>query len=136
MNNIENFNEINQMENVHGHIEENFNEIDIEDGDDWLETDEGEANDLHISKRFISWQEVTLFLNDYCMQKGFGYRKGRSKKKNGDEDAVKRTFLCKHAGIFKSNKTANLMNREIEVLAKLIVYVMSILIKKERGFMR
>ncbi|CAG8699394.1 2803_t:CDS:2 [Funneliformis caledonium] len=54
--------------------------------------------DLYIDRQFVSWQEVALFLNDYCIQKGFGYRKDRSKKDNeNSEEIIKRTFLCNHA---------------------------------------
>ncbi|CAI2193606.1 14722_t:CDS:2, partial [Funneliformis geosporum] len=69
---------------------------------------ENETGDLYVGKVFISWQEVTIFLNDFCLQRGFGYRKIQSMKHDVTEEAAKRTFLCKHAGINKPNKTVPL----------------------------
>ncbi|CAG8629638.1 439_t:CDS:2, partial [Racocetra fulgida] len=69
------------------------------------EQDNSEAGQLYIGKSFLSWEEVTLFLDEYCKQQGFGYRKGHSKKSN-DQDVKKRTFLCRYSETFVSNKTA------------------------------
>jgi hypothetical protein len=77
------------------------------DRDDLL-ISENETDDLYVGKLFVSWQKVIVFLNTYCMQKGFSYRRGRSTKMNNDEDAVKRTFLCKHAGTNKVDKTTTI----------------------------
>ncbi len=49
-----------------------------------------------------------IFLNNFYLQKGFGYRKDQSIKNGNTENAAKRTFLYKHANINKSNKTVPL----------------------------
>src|ERR1044071_1504543 len=59
-----------------------------------------------------------IFLNDFCLQRGFGYKKGQSIKKDTTEDAAKRTFLCKHAGINKSNKTAPFNEQRTRISCK------------------
>ncbi|CAG8684653.1 9073_t:CDS:2 [Racocetra fulgida] len=84
------------------------NTNELTSNDDWLKNDKDETDNLYIGKRFVSWQEVIIFLNYYCKQKGFGYRKGCSKKSERLEDAKKRTFLCKHAETYKPNKSAGL----------------------------
>ena len=80
--------------------------------DDWLKYTENETDNLCVGKLFVSWQEVTIFLNDFCMQKGFGYRKGRSVKKDETEDAAKRTFLCKHAGTKNNTAKTSTLNEQ------------------------
>ncbi|KAF0455709.1 protein far1-related sequence 11-like isoform x2 [Gigaspora margarita] len=69
-----------------------------------------EIGELYVGKPFVSWEEVIIFLDEYCKRKGFGYRKGRSKK-GSDQDVKKRTFLCRHAGTFTSNKMASPENK-------------------------
>jgi hypothetical protein len=77
------------------------------DRDDLL-ISENETDNFYVGKLFVSWQEVIIFLNTYCMQKGFSYRRGWSTKMNNDKDAIKRTFLCKHAGTNKVDKTTTI----------------------------
>ena len=101
--------EVNKTNDIQSDKE--FNESEIECSDDWFEDEDktDKTDDLYVGKQFVSWQEVALFLDDYCIQKGFGYRKGRSKKDNENiEEIIKRTFLCNHAGIYESKKMANL----------------------------
>ncbi|CAG8742905.1 22231_t:CDS:2, partial [Gigaspora rosea] len=85
---------------LEGHLDRN----ELTGNIDWLENDNDTMDYLYICKRFVLWEKVINFLNHYCKQKGFGYRKGQSKKSDGLEEAKKRTFLCKHAGIYKPNK--------------------------------
>ncbi|CAG8767206.1 11919_t:CDS:2, partial [Gigaspora rosea] len=73
--------------------------------------------ELYIGKQFVLWKEVTIFLDEYCKQKSFGYHKGHSKK-SSDQDVKKRTFLCRHAGTFTSNKTALSENQHNTQLCK------------------
>ncbi|CAG8771784.1 714_t:CDS:2, partial [Cetraspora pellucida] len=64
-----------------------------------------EAGELYVGKSFISWDKVTLFLDEFCKRHGFGYCKGHSKKSN-EQNVKKRTFLCRHSGTSNSCKTA------------------------------
>ncbi|CAG8494340.1 5263_t:CDS:1, partial [Scutellospora calospora] len=48
-------------ENVENCLKSNENEYD----DNWLESDE-DKSDLHIGKQFVSWQDVFIFLDNYC----------------------------------------------------------------------
>ncbi len=97
-----------EITDIENHNEEHINIVeDIEDGADWLESYKNEIDALYIGKLFVSWQEVIVFLDVYCKQRGFGYRKGHLKKNDGNVP-TKRTFLCKHAGIYKAKKTATL----------------------------
>ncbi|CAG8625274.1 2400_t:CDS:2, partial [Racocetra persica] len=89
-------------------VKDYSNTNELTSNDDWLENNKDETDNLYVGKRFVSWQEVIKFLNYYCKQKRFGYRKECSKKSEGLEDAKKRTFLCKHAGTYKPNKSAGL----------------------------
>ncbi|RIB07075.1 hypothetical protein C2G38_464249 [Gigaspora rosea] len=89
-------------------VKDYINENELTSNEDWLENDKDIMDNLYVGKLFVSWQEVTIFLDYYCKQKGFGYKKVRSKKSEGLDDAKKRTFLCKHAGTYKPNKSAEL----------------------------
>ena len=62
-----------ENDDIQSYIEEELNESEMEYSDDWPK-DKYKTDDLRIGKQFISWQEVILFLDDYCIQKGFGYR--------------------------------------------------------------
>ncbi|KAF0469412.1 hypothetical protein F8M41_025553 [Gigaspora margarita] len=51
-----------------------------------------ETGELYVGKSFGSWDEVILFLNEFCKRKGFGYHKGHFKK-DDEQNVKKRTFL-------------------------------------------
>ena len=61
-------------------------------------------DDLYIGKIFVLWQETIIFLDTFCMQREFGYRKDQLTKTDNTEDAIKRIFLYKYAGTNKINK--------------------------------
>ncbi|CAG8715147.1 17220_t:CDS:2, partial [Cetraspora pellucida] len=69
-----------------------------------------EAEELYMGKSFISWDKVTLFLDEFCKRHGFGYRKGHSKKSD-EQNIKKRMFLCRHSGTSNSCKTASPKNQ-------------------------
>ena len=75
-----------------------------------IHIEEESLDNLYVGKLFVSWEEVTVFLDNFCMQKGFGYRKGRSTKMDNTEDATKRTFLYKHAGTSNANSKTTTLN--------------------------
>ncbi|CAG8545452.1 13217_t:CDS:2 [Ambispora leptoticha] len=89
-------------------VKDYSNTNELTSNDNWLENDKDKTDNLYVGKRFVLWQEVIIFLNYYCKQKRFGYRKRCSKKSEELEDAKKRTFLCKHAETYKPNKFAGL----------------------------
>jgi len=102
----------NQVTRERDEVDENFLE---QNKENQVTGEQDEVDDLFVGKSFESWEEVMLFLDRYCKRQGFGYRKGRSKRDKNEEITTKRTFLCRHSGIFTSNKTTSLNNQRDRV---------------------
>ncbi|CAI2170589.1 11055_t:CDS:2, partial [Funneliformis geosporum] len=82
------------------------NEDIYENEDDLLDFTENETDGLYVSKIFVLWQEVTIFLNDFCLQKGFGYRKGYLKQLYESKESWARCYTSSYftAGMQSINR--------------------------------
>ena len=61
---------------------------------------------LFVRKIFQSWDHVANFMKRYAAVKGHGVRIGGGGKVDKANGIIKRTYLCRHAGQAKSNRTA------------------------------
>lgn len=77
-----------------------------------MSQNEIESSSLFSGKKFGTWDECELFLNEWARDKGFRFIKGRVTRENGV--LRRRTYLCDHGGFYESNTEKDTVTKKTQ----------------------